>query len=178
MSFINLTPAAIRRLLVMTAAGFYLCLDIYEEFFLKEDSVQPGIMAYHHWIELVVVALILWLMWHEIAGARLLKEKLSAQEAVNRRLSEGVTCQISAKFSEWGLTQAESDVAWLLIKGFSFAEIADLRQVKPKTLRQQASAVYAKAEVGGRSELTAVFLEELLGDEHLQPSVADVAAQP
>ncbi|MCV0428512.1 MAG: hypothetical protein K5905_23895 [Roseibium sp.] len=157
--------AAFCRLFVLAVAGFYLCLDLYEEFFLKETEPQTGLMAYHHWIEIIVVALVIWLIWLEVRAARELRDKLAEQKAVNLRLSDGVANRISAKFTDWGLTAAESEVAWLLIKGFSFIEISELRQVKSKTLRQQASSVYAKAAVGGRSELTAVFLEELLGDE-------------
>lgn len=63
---------------------------------------------------------------------------------------------------DWQLSTSEKDVALLILKGFSYKEIADLRDVSERTVRQQAGAVLKKAGVGGRSELAAFFLEEFL----------------
>jgi DNA-binding CsgD family transcriptional regulator len=41
-------------------------------------------------------------------------------------------------------------------------EIADARGTAERTARQQALAVYRKAGLGGRAELSAFFLEDLL----------------
>lgn len=40
--------------------------------------------------------------------------------------------------------------------------LAELRQTKEATVRQQAQGVYKKAGIGGRADLTAFFLEDLL----------------
>jgi DNA-binding NarL/FixJ family response regulator len=53
-------------------------------------------------------------------------------------------------------------VALLLLKGLSFKEIAQVRNASERTVRQQALAVYAKSGLGGRAELAAFFLEDLL----------------
>jgi len=53
-------------------------------------------------------------------------------------------------------------VAFLLIKGFSLKEIADYRSTAEKTTRAQATVVYAKSGLSGRSQLSAFFLEDLL----------------
>lgn len=37
------------------------------------------------------------------------------------------------------------EIAWLMLKGYSFKEIAALREVKEKTIRQQASSIYSKS---------------------------------
>ncbi|MEY3046615.1 MAG: hypothetical protein RL242_3457, partial [Pseudomonadota bacterium] len=50
----------------------------------------------------------------------------------------------------------------LLLKGLSFKEIAELRQTSERTVRQQAGEVYRKSGLGGRNELAAFFLEDLL----------------
>ena len=44
----------------------------------------------------------------------------------------------------------------------SLKEIAEIRKTTEKTARAQSVAVYAKAGLGGRSELAAFFLEDLL----------------
>jgi DNA-binding NarL/FixJ family response regulator len=66
------------------------------------------------------------------------------------------------QFNEWNLTQTERQVAMLLLKGLSFKEIASVRSTLEKTVRQQASAIYKKANVSGRHEFSAWFIEDLL----------------
>lgn len=77
-------------------------------------------------------------------------------------LLEGLGAAIDRQFDRWSLSQAERDVGLLLIKGFSLKEIAVLRATSERTVRQQAQAIYRKAGVGGRAELSAFFLEDLL----------------
>jgi len=81
---------------------------------------------------------------------------------IARKQMNGLSIYIDAQFEQWGLTPAETDVALLLLKGFSMREIADLRQISERTARQQATTVYAKADVNGRATLSAFFLEDLL----------------
>jgi DNA-binding NarL/FixJ family response regulator len=49
-----------------------------------------------------------------------------------------------------------------LIKGLSMREIVFARDVKEKSVRQQATAIYSKAGVSSRYELAAYFIEDLL----------------
>ncbi|MFC1362947.1 MAG: response regulator transcription factor, partial [gamma proteobacterium symbiont of Ctena orbiculata] len=44
----------------------------------------------------------------------------------------------------------------------SYKEIAVMRDVSEKTVRQQAHAIYRKAKLSGRAALSAFFLEDLL----------------
>jgi DNA-binding CsgD family transcriptional regulator len=69
---------------------------------------------------------------------------------------------IEAQFSRWSLTEAEREVALLLLKGLSHQEIAAVRAVSERTVREQARAVYAKSGLSGRAALSAFFLEDLL----------------
>ncbi len=80
----------------------------------------------------------------------------------NKSLIDGLSIKIHEQFRLWGLTQAETDVALLIIKGFSLEEIAGLRGTSERTIRDQAAAVYRKAKLKNRIELAAYFLEELL----------------
>jgi tripartite-type tricarboxylate transporter receptor subunit TctC/DNA-binding CsgD family transcriptional regulator len=66
--------------------------------------------------------------------------------------------QIDRKFGEWGLTAAERDVALLILKGLRHKEIADLRGTSERTVRQQATMMYKKAGISGRTDLAAFFL--------------------
>lgn len=69
---------------------------------------------------------------------------------------------VQAQFAAWQFTPAEKDVGLLLIKGLSLEEIAVVRETKSKTVRQHATALYAKAALEGRHQLAAYFLEDLM----------------
>lgn len=69
---------------------------------------------------------------------------------------------IQTQFSQWSLTPSEQEVAMLLLKGLSFKEISGVRNTKEKTVRQQASIIYSKANLDGRHEFAAWFLEDFL----------------
>lgn len=80
----------------------------------------------------------------------------------SRDLMQGLGVEIQKQFVRWALTQAESEVGLLILKGFSHQEIADFRHASERTVREQARALYRKAGLAGRSELSAFFLEDLL----------------
>lgn len=78
------------------------------------------------------------------------------------QLLEGLSIKIEKQFDHWKLSPAEMDVGFLLLKGFSLKEIADLRSTKVKTVQQQSQSIYQKTGLASRSELAAFFLEDLL----------------
>lgn len=79
------------------------------------------------------------------------------------RYIKGLSLAIDTQFERWGLTAAEADVARLLLKGLGIKEIASLRGTSEKTVRHQSQGVYGKSGLSGRAELSAFFLEDLLG---------------
>jgi DNA-binding CsgD family transcriptional regulator len=99
---------------------------------------------------------------------RLESDLLDAQSDVVRwraeaqELLSGLGQAIDRQFQRWCLTPAERDVGILLLKGLSHKEVADIRNTSERTVRQQAREIYRKAEVSGRAELSAWFLEDLL----------------
>jgi DNA-binding CsgD family transcriptional regulator len=119
---------------------------------------------------------VFWLM----RDAMRLKSTLMAQtiqsEALNAQAQtwraqaskyiSGLSVQIETQLNDWGLTQSEKDVAFLLLKGLSSKDIASMRQTSEKTVRAHATALYEKAGLKGRSELSAFFLEDLLAPNH------------
>lgn len=78
------------------------------------------------------------------------------------QLLAGLSVKIENQFSHWQLTQAETEVGFLLLKGFSLKEIASIRNTKVKTVQQQSQSLYQKTGLANRSELAAFFLEDLL----------------
>ena len=80
----------------------------------------------------------------------------------SRALLNGLGEAINAQFSRWNLTDAEREVALLLLKGLSHKEVATIRAVSERTIREQARSIYAKSGLPGRAGLSAFFLEDLL----------------
>lgn len=71
---------------------------------------------------------------------------------------------METRFKDWSLTSAEREIAILAIKGFSIAEMAELRDTKQGTVKAQCASVYKKADVAGRLQLLSIFLDDLMAD--------------
>lgn len=69
---------------------------------------------------------------------------------------------LDESFPDWRLTPAERDVALFLVKGCITAEIATLRSTSEGTVKAQTNAVYRKANVSGRPQLSGLFIEDLI----------------
>ena len=93
----------------------------------------------------------------EIARAQGQRWRAEARAHLN-----GLGQAIDAQFSRWNLTEAEREVALLLLKGLSHKEIAAIRTTSERTVREQARALYAKAGLTGRATLSAYVLEDLI----------------
>lgn len=83
-----------------------------------------------------------------------------------RELLRGLGEAIDGQFERWGLTPAEREVALLMLKGLSHKEIASVRDSSERTVREQARAIYGKANLSGRAALSAFFLEDMLLPAH------------
>ena len=82
-------------------------------------------------------------------------------------LSSEFLSYIDAQFNQWSFSRGEKEIALLLIKGLSMKEIAEIRGSNENTVRQQASQIYRKSQLGGRMELSAFFLDDLLAQSNL-----------
>ncbi|OCC23955.1 LuxR family transcriptional regulator [Croceicoccus estronivorus] len=98
-------------------------------------------------------------VWQVRIMLRLAQRRDEALAIASGALAE----HIGHRFSEWGLTDAESDVALFALKGCDVAEIARLRGAAAGTVRAQLSRIYAKAGVTGQAGLVSLFFEDLLG---------------
>ena len=79
-----------------------------------------------------------------------------------QKLLRGLGEAVDEQMREWELTAAERETALFLLKGYSHKEIARLTDRSERTVRQHAVVVYRKSGLGGRAELSAFFLEDLL----------------
>ncbi|MHB1224913.1 MAG: helix-turn-helix transcriptional regulator [Gemmatimonadaceae bacterium] len=118
----------------------------------------------------LVMATTLWLGWwrseRAAAGLRASLEEQRAERdhwhASARSVLEGLGRAIDAQFTAWRLTPTEREVALLLLKGYGHKQIAALTDRGERTVRQHAGVVYEKSGLGGRAELSAYFLQDLM----------------
>lgn len=135
-----------------------------------------GVVLFHILAEALVGTLALFGIYYVLRGSSELRRRLAREQrdfsafrvqaeawrAQSRRYVDGLALAIDQQLDLWNLTAAEKQVAFLLLKGLSLREIAGVRGTSEKTARVQSMAIYAKAGLSGRSELSAFFLEDLL----------------
>jgi len=97
----------------------------------------------------------------EVSVARGKAERDAWRTRAGRAL-EGLGEAMDAQFDTWSLTAAERETAVMILKGHSHKRIGKLTSRSERTVRQHAVAIYRKAGLAGRSELSAFFLEGLL----------------
>lgn len=115
-----------------------------------------------------------------LAAARRSLEERRAERDAWRQSAEGALAglgqAIDRQFVIWELTPTEAEVALLLLKGLGHKQIAGATGRSERTIRQHAVAVYHKAGLGGRAELAAYFLQDLMLPNERgrrEPDVAD-----
>lgn len=93
--------------------------------------------------------------------------------AESKKYLDGLSQTIDSQLTNWKLTASEKEVAFLLLKGLSLKEVAEVRKTTEKTARTQSVSIYSKSGLSGRSELSAFFLEDLL----LPSSASETSAE-
>lgn len=148
----------------LLVAGVVAVQAVAAVFFVADalgDFAADGVNA-HILIEaLIAFALLAGVFVGAAHVRRLLAEAQQREQALD--IARGALSEhIAARFADWGLTVAESDVALFALKGCDVAEIAALRAAAQGTVRAQLSQVYAKAGVTSQAGLVSLFLEDLL----------------
>ena len=149
------------------ALAMFLVVQMLAAVFFVGDAVVDifaGDVGPHLYFEsLVALALAMGVGLGTLALRQTLEE-MKAQDAALASARGALGDVIAAQFTDWGLTPAERDVAFLALKGLDVAEIAELRGRAAGTVRAQLTRIYAKAGVSGRAQFAAWFVEDLLGE--------------
>lgn len=98
---------------------------------------------------------------------QLLRRKASLERSV-AMASSALQDVIEGHFEEWKLTASERDVAALMIKGLSIAEIASVRGSAEGTVKAHLNAIYRKAGARNRAEVLSNIMDALIGRPLLQ----------
>ncbi len=136
------------------------------------EGVEPLHVVVELALLLTAAAMFGFVLTQVVRGRKQLRQmhsSLHSARAESRQWREryhatirGLGAAIQEQFETWQLSKAEAEIALLLLKGLSLKEIAAVRETGERTVREQARAVYRKAGLAGRSELSAFFLEDLL----------------
>ncbi|MFN7903971.1 MAG: helix-turn-helix transcriptional regulator [Pseudobdellovibrionaceae bacterium] len=149
-------------------------------FDLVSDS-KDGFVGWHVFAEGTIAAVSLFGVFYILRNIALVKNQLEKNldkfrdyqkeaevwKSKSRKYIDGLANAIDQQLSKWNLSVAEKEVAFLLLKGMSLKEIAEIRNTAEKTARTQSMAIYSKAGLSGRSELAAFFMEDLLAPQQL-----------
>jgi DNA-binding CsgD family transcriptional regulator len=92
----------------------------------------------------------------------LLRRKASLERSIGLASSELQTI-IDSHFDDWNLTASERDVAGLMVKGLSIAEIASVRGTAEGTIKAHLNAIYRKSNARNRAEVLSNIMETLMG---------------
>jgi DNA-binding CsgD family transcriptional regulator len=142
---------------------------------ILNDS-REGVVVWHLLTEGLIAGAALAGVFYLLRGTVTLRHRLAAEidnfsafkreaeswRSESKKYVQGLARAIDQQLTKWNLTVAEKEVAFLLLKGLSLKEVAEVRKTTEKTARVQSIAIYAKAGISGRSELSAFFLEDLL----------------
>lgn len=159
----------------LVVSGILLIITVMVAFDIFKDS-REGVVVWHVMVEGAIAVLALVGIYYLLRGNFALKNRLQkeiqdfskfkveaeAWRADSKKYIDGLSKAIDQQLGKWNLTTAEKEVAFLLLKGLSLKEIAEIRKTSEKTARVQSMAIYSKAGLSGRSELSAFFLEDLL----------------
>jgi DNA-binding CsgD family transcriptional regulator len=158
--------------LIAAALGVIMTLNTLDVI----TDITLGVPRWHIIEEGVIVLIsaigfvyLLWEMRRRSGEMKVLAQNLRSADRQLQDITEGMqrarsrfSETIHQQFLDWELTLSEQQVAMLLLKGLSFREIAVVRETREKTVRQQASSIYAKSGLDGRHAFAAWFLEDFL----------------
>ncbi|VAW51924.1 Regulatory protein LuxR [hydrothermal vent metagenome] len=141
---------------VLIAAIVFFAYDIISDLYVGTDSYI------HITLEIIICLAITAILFRELKNVASLNKTVEGEKEKTARLSGQLFEVMNKQFGDWQLSPSENEVALLLIKGLSMKEISEIRNVKEKTVRQQATQIYAKSGCAGRHELAAHFIEDLM----------------
>lgn len=148
------------RILALATIAIAIVFFIYDLF--VDAFIDHEYFTYHFIIELIVFLCVSMALIMGVHDLLRLRTRLAQEEKRLDMFSRDLAESINIEMEEWRMTPSEKDVAWFIIKGYRFSEIAQARGVKENTVRLQATSLYSKAGVSGRSEFVAEIIQSLL----------------
>ncbi len=156
--------------LILFLISLFITIDVFDDMKEGSSAVHLSFEIFLSLLSLIGFFIVLknsFFLKKELKNEKIRSAKLDTEKnewkLKSQKYIEGLSQSIDEELNKWKLTNAEKEVALLLLKGLSLKEIAEIRNTTEKTARLQSMSVYSKSELKGRSELQAYFLEDLLG---------------
>ena len=141
---------------------FQIFCTLFFVYDVNTDMYSPDYDIRHMLPEIgATIGLLIGITFEMRALLRMLRRQAHMEQSLG--VAAGALADLmEAYFSQWALTPSEQDVASFTIKGYSIAEIAELRGSAEGTVKTHLNAIYRKAGVQGRSQLVSLLIEDLL----------------
>lgn len=143
---------------VQAVAAVYFLADGIDDIF---EQAKSGI-GFEVFMDCVVAIALIAGIWVGVRHFRQTAAELRRKDTALGIARGALGDHMTLRFSEWGLTAGEAEVALFAMKGCNVAEIAHLRKAAQGTVRSQLSQIYAKAGVSSQSMFVSLFLEDLI----------------
>lgn len=135
-----------------------------------QDLSTPVDLNWHLLPEsMAVAALLLGIAFEIVYLLHLLQRKASLERSVGMASAQ-LQDIIQKHFDDWKLTASERDVAALMIKGLSIAEIAGVRGSAEGTVKAHLNAIYRKSNARNRAEVLSHIMDTLIDKPLLTPA--------
>ena len=145
-----------------TNLAIYLALILFFFGDIIYDLINGEAKTAHFYIESTFVIILVVFSVFQIREFNAMRNKITSTKNEIHKLKKSTTELINSQINLLGLSNAERDIAWLIIKGTSYKKIAELRGVSERTINQQVSSIFKKSNVANRHEFISGFIENLL----------------
>jgi DNA-binding CsgD family transcriptional regulator len=126
------------------------------------DLIEHETKTMHFYLEVLFVFAMIFLFIFQIREFKVLRGEIASTNEKLLILKKGTTELINSQINLLKFTAAETDIAWLLIKGTSYKDIAKFRNVSERTVNQQVTGIFKKSNVRNRHEFITSFIEDLM----------------
>jgi len=126
------------------------------------DLIEHEAKTMHFYLEVLFVFAMIFLFIFQIREFNVLRGEIASTKEKLLTLKKGTTELINSQINLLKFTTAETDIAWLLIKGTSYKDIAKFRNVSERTVNQQVTSIFKKSNVRNRHEFITSFIEDLM----------------
>jgi DNA-binding CsgD family transcriptional regulator len=126
------------------------------------DLIEQEGNSIHFYLEVLFVFAMIFLFIFQIREFKVLRGEIASTNEKLLILKKGTTELINSQINLLKFTAAETDIAWLLIKGTSYKDIAKFRNVSERTVNQQVTGIFKKSNARNRHEFITSFIEDLM----------------
>ena len=113
-------------------------------------------------VESLFILVLFYMIYQQIKEIKSTSLRLNIAEDRLDVLQLEIDKVIEDQLATMLLTKAEKDIAWMLIRGHSFKDIATTRNVTESTIYRQTANIYSKSNVKSLHEFTSIFFNDLI----------------